>query len=70
MRLLDIMGEDRYINAFFDKKTKQVNLVVTDDEDAVLFDDVTTVRGWESLVYFAQQIVDVNKRLESRYEEI
>lgn len=62
LELYDIMGSDMFIDAYNVKGGIQV--LVQNEEGEELYNETSHPFAWDSLVYFAQQVLDVNKRLE------
>ncbi len=62
LELYDIMAEDLVIYA--KQKKKQVEVLVTNDDDEVVYHELSHQAAWDSLVYFAKQILAENERME------
>jgi hypothetical protein len=68
LTLYDIMAEDMYIQAKL--IGKQVETKVIDENDAVIFQEVSNIAAWDSLVYFAKQILNENRKIEGQLNAI
>jgi hypothetical protein len=62
--LYDIMAEDMMIWA---KKVPngQVNVYVENEDNQEVYNETSHRAAWDSLVYFARQVIEENKRLEN-----
>lgn len=62
LELYDIMGNDMFIEAY--KVKGGIQVLVENEEGEELYNETSHPFAWDSLVYFAQQVLDINKRLE------
>lgn len=63
LTLYEIMGDDLEIFAkLYDDRHVQV--VVQNESSDTLYDEVSHIYAWESLVYFAKQVIAVDVRLQ------
>jgi len=62
LELYDIMGNDMSIEAY--RVGGQIQVMVENEDGEELYNETSHPFAWDSLVYFAQQVLDVNKRLE------
>lgn len=66
LELYDILAEDHEI---WMKKTKdgQIEVNVFNEDDACVYHESSHPAAWESLVYFAKQVIAENERLEREH---
>ena len=63
LTLYDIMGEDHYIVAGVEKDG-QVRTVVMNENDDVVFTEVSHRFAWESLVSFARMVISQDEQVQ------
>lgn len=63
LTLYEIMGEDHDITVKL-HDDRHVEVVVRNEHLDILYDEVSHIYAWESLVYFAKQVVAVDARLQ------
>jgi len=68
LTLFNIMAEDLVIYATY-LKDKQIAVTVTNEEDIVVFHEDSHVFAWESLVYFAKQVIILDKTIQLALNE-
>lgn len=67
LEFYDIMAEDMIIYARC-TKGNQVHVLVTDEYDKKVFSEISSKDAWDTLVYFAKQIVSENENMEREDE--
>jgi len=68
LEFYDVMGEDMYITAKLINRG-EIETIVTNDADEVVFREVSSPIAWEALVYFAKQILSEDAKIEKQREE-
>lgn len=69
LTLYEIMADDLVIYATH-LKGKQIAVTVTNEEDVVVFHEDSHVFAWESLVYFARQVLNCDKKIQEDLERL
>ena len=67
LEFYDVMGEDMYITANLVNRG-EIETTVTNDEDKIVFHEVSSPVAWEALVYFAKQILSEDAKIERQRE--
>lgn len=62
----DVMAEDMYITAT--RVRDGIETTVTNERDEVVFHEVSHEYAWDSLVYFAKQILSEDAKIERQRE--
>ena len=68
LTVYDLMAEDHILLADL-KKDGRVHVVITDsDEHEIKYSEESHINAWESLVYFAKQVLACDERLRQGIE--
>lgn len=62
LSLYELMAEDHLIYARLEKNG-EITTTITNENDETVYDETSHEAAWNSLVYFAQQVIDENKRI-------
>lgn len=65
LELYDIMGSDMLITALKMDDGSILTEVVSEETNELMYQEQSHPFAWDSLVYFAKQIISENERLES-----
>lgn len=68
LKLYDLMGEDHELEASVNPKTKQVSIKINNESGNLVYHDNTHEYAWDSLVYFAKQVLSYDKRIKNELE--
>jgi archaeosine-15-forming tRNA-guanine transglycosylase len=68
LTLYTLMGEDHEIEAFLNAKNKRILMGIENENQEIVFSEEVHPYGWESLVLFAQQVIDCNERIKQHLE--
>ncbi len=60
----DLMGEDHELTVKLHTDTKHIEITIHDDRCVEVYDDITHINAWESLVYFAKQVINLDRRIQ------
>lgn len=67
LTIYDIMGTDHVLYAK-DKENEIEVLIINEDTDKIEYRESTHKFAWDSLVYFAKQVISENERIEKQME--
>ena len=69
LTVYDLMGEDHEIEASLNAKDpKRVLVEITNEDGQCVYSEESHIYAWESLVLFAQQVLNCDKRIQEHLE--
>lgn len=69
LTLYQLMAEDMTIWVKLVDKN-HVNIEIQDELDVAVYNETSHIAAWESLVYFAKQIISVDERIQVELEDM
>lgn len=69
LTLYQLMSEDMTIWAKL-VDNKHINIEIQDELDVAVYNETSHIAAWESLVYFAKQILSVDERIQAKLEDM
>jgi hypothetical protein len=64
LTVYELMGQDHLIYAHLENNNEITVQIVTDEDEETVFQETTSQFAWDSLVYFARQIVACDERVQ------
>ena len=67
LELYDLMAEDHEI--FCKKQSNgEIHVLVINEDEGVVYEESSHLAAWDSLVYFAKQVISEHERMEKEHD--
>lgn len=66
LNLYDLMGEDHELEALLNPDNKKILININNESGNLVYSDETHPYAWESLVYFAKQVLNYDEKIQEQ----